>query len=90
MKSDQAVSVLPEKREMSTHEAAELLNMPRPFLIKLLDEGEIPSIQAGTQRYIRHQDLMTYQKQRDTKRSELLDELIQMSQDEGFYENEEE
>lgn len=88
MASGQAVSVVPQEREMTTQEAADLLNVSQPFLVKLLDEGKIPYIKVGSHRRIRFQDLMTYKKQRDTKRSKLVDNLIQMSQDEGFYEDE--
>ena len=88
MPSGQAVSVIAQEHEMTTQEAANLLNVSQPFLIKLLDEGKIPYIKVGSHRRIRFQDLVTYKKQRDTKRSKLLDELIQMSQDEGFYEDE--
>lgn len=86
MASGQAISIVPQESEMTTQQAAEVLNVSRPYLIKLLEQGEIPHIKVGTHRRIRSQDLMTYKQQRDTKRSKLLDELIQESQDMGFYE----
>lgn len=82
----QAISIAPQEQEMTTQQAADILNVSRPYLIKLLEQGEIPCIKVGTHRRIRHQDLVTYKQQRDTKRSNLLDDLIQESQDMGFYE----
>lgn len=82
----QAISIAPQEQEMTTQQAADILNVSRPYLIKLLEQGEIPYIKVGTHRRVRSQDLMTYKQQRDTKRSNLLDDLIQESQDMGFYE----
>lgn len=82
----QAISIAPQDQEMTTQQAADILNVSRPYLIKLLEQGEIPYIKVGTHRRIRHQDLISYKQQRDTKRSNLLDDLIQESQDMGFYE----
>ncbi len=80
--------MVPQKREVTTREAAELLNVPRPYLIKLLEEGKIPHTKVGLHQYIRREDVMIYKKQRDTMRSKVLDELTQMSQDAGFYDDE--
>ena len=82
----QAISIAPQEQEMTTQQAADFLNVSRPYLIKLLEQGEIPCIKVGTHRRIRHQDLISYKQQRDTKRNNLLDDLIQESQDMGFYE----
>jgi excisionase family DNA binding protein len=82
----QAISIASQEQEMTTQQAADILNVSRPYLIKLLEQGEIPCIKVGTHRRIRHQDLISYKQQRDTKRSNLLDDLIQESQDMGFYE----
>ena len=85
--SGEAVSVIQQKREVTTREAAELLNVPHPYLIKLLEEGKIPHTKVGLRQYIRREDVMAYKKQRDTMRSKMLGELTQMSQDEGFYDD---
>lgn len=82
----QAISIAPQEQEMTTQQAANILNVSRPYLIKLLEQEEIPYIKVGSHRRVRYQDLITYKQQRDTKRSNLLDELIQESQDMGFYE----
>jgi len=88
MSLGQAISIVPHKRELTTQEAADLLNVSRPYLIKLLEKGELPYITVGTHRRIRSEDLMKYKEQRDTKRREGLKELTQFLQDEGFYEAE--
>lgn len=86
MASGQAITLVPHNRELTTQEAADILNVSRPFLIKLLEQEEIPYVKVGKHRRIRFQDLMAYKEQRDNKRSKLLDSLIQMSQEAGFYE----
>lgn len=85
MASGQAVSLVPLDHELTTQEAANLLNVSRPFLIKLLESEEIPYTKVGSHRRIRFEDLMEYKKQRDQKRHHSLRNLIQFSQDEGFY-----
>jgi len=88
MASGQAVSLVPLERELTSQQAADILNVSRPFLIKLLDQGEIPYIKVGSHRRIQFQDLMAYKQQRGLKRRQSLQELTQFSQDEGFYEAE--
>ena len=88
MAKGQAISIVPQQQELTTQQAADILNVSRPFLIKLLEQGEIPYIMVGTHRRIPYQDLMRYKQQRDIKRREGLKELTQFLQDEGFYEAE--
>ena len=73
-------------KRSSVQEAADFLNVSQPHLIKLLEQGEIPYIMVGSHRRINCLALMKYKEKRDTKRNNLLDELIQESQDMGFYE----
>lgn len=88
MESGQAISIVPHDQEMTTQQAADFLNVSRPYLIKLLEQGEIPYIKVGTHRRVRSQDLMTYKQQRDIKRREGLKEMSQFLQNEGFYDEE--
>ncbi|MEH2405442.1 helix-turn-helix domain-containing protein [Nostoc sp.] len=88
MASGKAISIIPQQQELTTQQAAELLNVSRPYLIKLLEQGEIPHIKVGSHRRVRFDDLMKYKQQRDTKRREGLKELTQFLQDEGFYDEE--
>ncbi|MCW5313348.1 excisionase family DNA-binding protein [Nostoc sp. KVJ3] len=86
MASGKAISIIPQQQELTTQQAAEFLNVSRPYLIKLLEQGEIPYIKVGSHRRVRFDDLMNYKQQRDVKRDQLLTELTQMSQEAGFYE----
>jgi len=84
--SGKTITLTPPNCELTTQEAADILNVSRPFLIKLLEEEQIPYIKVGKHRRIRYEDLMKYKEKRDEKRGKALDELIQMSQEAGFYE----
>ncbi|MEH2022470.1 MAG: helix-turn-helix domain-containing protein [Nostoc sp.] len=86
MASGKAISIIPQQQELTTQQAAEYLNVSRPYLIKLLEQGEIPHIKVGSHRRVRFDDLMNYKQQRDVKRDQLLTELTQISQEAGFYE----
>ena len=88
MASGKAISIIPQQQELTTQQAAEFLNVSRPYLIKLLEQGEIPHIKVGSHRRVRFDDLMNYKQQRDVKRREGLKELTQFLQDEGFYDDE--
>jgi len=83
--SGQTISIVPSDKELTTQTASELLKVSRPFLIKLLNQGEIPFTKVGSHRRIRFQDIMEYKKDRDTQRNALLDELTQMNLEAGCY-----
>ena len=85
MASGQAVSLLPYDHYLTSQEAADLLNVSRPYLYTLLDKQLIPFIKVGTHRRIRLEDLMAYKRQRDGQRRQALSELATLSQDMGFY-----
>jgi excisionase family DNA binding protein len=70
---------------VTAQEAADILNVSRPFLIKLLEEEKIPFIKVGTHRRIRFSDLMDYKQRRDEKRERALEEIAQLSQELGIY-----
>jgi excisionase family DNA binding protein len=85
MQHGRAISIVPLAKELTTQEAADLLKVSRPFLVKLLEQGNIPFIKVGTHRRVLFDDLMEYKKQRDTKRRQGLAELTQLSQELGLY-----
>ena len=60
MASGKAISIIPQQQELTTQQAAEFLSVSRPYLIKLLEQGEIPHIKVGSHRRVRFDDLMNY------------------------------
>lgn len=80
------VTLVPSDHYLTTQEAAEILNISRPYLYTLLDKQEIPYTQIGTHRRIKVEDLLEYKAKRDSDRRQALCELIEASQELGFYE----
>lgn len=79
-----AVKVVPVHAELTTQEAADLLNVSRPHLVKLLDEGVIEHHKTGKHRRIRFADLMAYKARREEERRKALDELADLGQQMGI------
>lgn len=80
-----AVRVASIHEELTTQEAADILNVSRPYLIKLLEEGTIPFVKTGTHRRIRFSDLMKYKRYRDAERTRAINEIARISQESGLY-----
>lgn len=85
MMQGRAITIVPINKELTTQEAADILNVSRPYMVKLLEERKIPFVKVGTHRRIRFSDLMVYKQQRDAERAKGLTELTRMSQEFGVY-----
>jgi excisionase family DNA binding protein len=77
---NQVVTLLPVQRLLTTQEAADLLNVSRPYLVRLLDRGAIPHTRTGTHRRITCSDLLKYKARRDAQRREHVRRLSQLGQ----------
>jgi excisionase family DNA binding protein len=81
----EGVNVMPDSAELTTQQAAEFLNVSRPYLIKLLESEQIPFRLVGTHRRIKFRDLREYNSRDDLDRRRAADELTQLTQDLGLY-----
>ncbi|MYA89660.1 MAG: helix-turn-helix domain-containing protein [Boseongicola sp. SB0662_bin_57] len=84
MAAGQGVTIIPENAELTTVQAADVLNVSRPFLIKLLDEQKIPHRKVGKHRRIRMEDVMAYKASIDAERESVLDQLAADAQEQDM------
>lgn len=85
LRAGHGVSVASLQAELTTVEAAELLNVSRPHLIKRLDGGALPFRMVGAHRRLRLVDVLAYRDQQDAAAREALDELTRQAEDIGLY-----
>ena len=78
------VAVVARERAVTTQDAAKILGVSRPYLVKLLESGQIPFHRAGTHRRVLLQDVLDYKEKRDQVRRDSLRALTQESQSMGM------
>lgn len=86
MAQGDAITIVPVGREVTTQQAADLLNMSRQYLVRLLDDEKIPFRRTGKHRRLKIEDVLAYKSDRDRERKAALDKLAAMSQEFGGYE----
>ncbi len=77
--------IFPSSNSFTTQEAADLLNVSRPYVVKLLEEGKIPFTKVGTHRRIGFGDVLEYKKRFDAERRKGLAELTRLAEEMGDY-----
>jgi excisionase family DNA binding protein len=84
MSRGNAVLVVPINAELTTQEAADLLNVSRPYLVRLLDQNKIPYHLVGRHRRILFKDLMQYRQQSKRSRFKAMQKLTEMDEEQGI------
>jgi excisionase family DNA binding protein len=84
MAAGEGVSIVPSHAELTTQQAANLLNVSRPFLIGLLEAGEIDYRTVGTHRRVKAESLNEYMRNDDRRRRDAADELSALNQEMGL------
>jgi excisionase family DNA binding protein len=79
------VQIVPKDMEVTTQQAADLLNVSRPYLITLLESGQIPFRKVGRHRRVTYEAIMAYRRRDDAERRAAADNLAALSEELGLY-----
>ncbi len=85
MGQQQPVMIIRQNHELSTQEAASFLNVSRPYVVKLIEEGSLKCRRVGRHRRVEFQDLVQFQQQLRQKSEDALQRLTDLSQELGLY-----
>lgn len=88
MRAGRAITIAPLAQRLTTQEAADLLGISRPTLVKLLESGAIPYEQPARHRRVLLADLLDYQAHRHVEQGRELDELVRETEELGLYDDE--
>jgi excisionase family DNA binding protein len=80
-----AITIAPHQMVLSTSEAADILGVSRPTLVRLLESGEIPFDQPGRHRRVRLADVLAYHERARRHRAAGLDQMVADAEDAGLY-----
>ena len=83
--SGRGFTLLPVKAELTTTQAADYLNVSRPYLVKLLEDGSIPFHMTGRHRRVLAENLFAYRDKRNSERSNALEELAELDREAGLF-----
>lgn len=82
-----AVAVTEQREELTPNEAADVLNVSRPFVIKLLDDGTLPFRMVGSHRRIPYADVVAYKRDQRARSRTAMTELVRLSEEMGLYDD---
>ncbi|SCF47177.1 DNA binding domain-containing protein, excisionase family [Micromonospora mirobrigensis] len=80
-----AISIAPHNTLLTTQQAADLLDISRPTLVRLLSDGEIPHTMRGRHRRVTLRDILDYQERTRQERRRTLDRMTEEAEDDGLY-----
>ncbi len=83
-----SITVVPVGKQLTTQQAANILNVSRQYLVRLLDEGRIPYTRTGKHRRVQIDDVLGFKARRDSERRSSLRKLSQLTQELGGYDDE--
>lgn len=88
MGNGNTVALVPVNAELTTQQAADLLNVSRPHLIKLLNDGELACRMVGTHRKLKAKDVLNYRDRTAHARADSLRKLTELDEELGLYDDE--